>query len=133
MTQPITTRFTIIGAGAGGSDIGAFGLGCGSVDVIEDESRLPDRLALSQNYPNPFNPVTMIEYHLPRKNHVTIAIFNVLGQKVQTLIDVQQPAGTYTVAWDGRDTAGQSVPTGVYLYRLQAGEYTQTKRMLLLK
>jgi len=103
-----------------------------SVEDAQEDER-PYRFELSQNYPNPFNPVTTIEYGTPIRSQVTIEIFNVLGQKVRTLVNATQSAGSYRVEWAGTDDAGQSVPTGVYLYRFQAGEVVQTKKMLLLK
>ncbi|MFH1699431.1 MAG: right-handed parallel beta-helix repeat-containing protein [Candidatus Zixiibacteriota bacterium] len=104
-------------------------------DVDDDESGtiLPYRFDLSQNYPNPFNPVTTIEYSLPERSHVTIEVYNVLGQKVRSLVDREESAGSYTTTWDGKSERGQSVSTGVYLYRFQAGDHVETKKMLLLK
>ena len=103
---------------------------------VEDEEQgdvLPYRFELSQNYPNPFNPVTTIEYSLPTRSHVSIQIYNVLGQKVRTLVDREQAAGSYTITWDGTTTSGQPAATGVYLYHYQAGDHVETKKMLLLK
>jgi hypothetical protein len=94
---------------------------------------LPYRFELSQNYPNPFNPITTIEYGLPECCHVTIEVYNVLGQKVRTLVDREESAGSYTITWDGTSSAGTPVATGVYLYRFQAGDHIQSKKMLLLK
>ena len=94
---------------------------------------LPYQFRLHQNYPNPFNPVTMIEYSLPWKSHVTIEVFNLLGQRVRTLVDKEMSSGSYTAFWDGTSTDGQKVTTGVYLYRLKAGDHVETKKMLLLK
>ncbi|MFH1699472.1 MAG: T9SS type A sorting domain-containing protein [Candidatus Zixiibacteriota bacterium] len=104
-------------------------------DVEDDEygDNLPYKFELSQNYPNPFNPVTTIEYSLPQRSHVTIEVYNLLGQKVITLIDYEQIAGNYTIVWDGENDIGVSVATGVYLYRFQTDEYTETKKMLLVK
>ncbi|MFH1699798.1 MAG: T9SS type A sorting domain-containing protein [Candidatus Zixiibacteriota bacterium] len=105
-----------------------------SVDV-DDEcgDNLPYRFELSQNYPNPFNPVTTISYSLPRKSAVSIEIFNILGQKVKTLIDETKPAGDYQITWDGNDSNGAKVSTGIYFYRFQAGDFVETKKMILLK
>lgn len=104
-------------------------------DVADDEHGdiLPYRFDLSQNYPNPFNPVTTIKYSLPQRSYVTIEVFNVLGQKVRTLVDREESAGSYSITWDGTGSSGQTVSTGVYLYRFQAGEHVETKKMLLLK
>jgi len=94
---------------------------------------LPYRFELSQNYPNPFNPVTTMEYNLPRKSNVTIEVYNVLGQKIRTLLDREKSAGSYTITWDGKTANGQPAATGVYLYSFQAGDYVETKKMILLK
>jgi hypothetical protein len=99
----------------------------------EPSDQLPYDFELSQNYPNPFNPVTTIVYDLPQRSRVTIEIYNVLDQKVRTLVDREQPAGSYTISWDGTSSSGDAVATGVYLYRFQADEYVETKKMLLLK
>lgn len=103
---------------------------------VEDDEYgdiLPYQFELSQNYPNPFNPVTTIEYSLPERSSVTIEVFNVVGQKVRTLVDRVESAGSYTVTWDGTSSSGQPVSTGVYLYRFQAGDHVESKKMLLLK
>jgi hypothetical protein len=88
---------------------------------------------LSQNYPNPFNPSTTISYQLPRSGKVELKIYNMLGQEVRKLVDENQAAGQYTVQWDGRNYNGKPVASGVYLYRLKAGEFVETKKMLLLR
>jgi subtilisin family serine protease len=88
---------------------------------------------LAQNYPNPFNPETDISYDLPQGCHVKLSVFNIMGQKVRTLVDEYQTAGHKTVQWDGRDHIGEEVASGVYFYRLQTGEYSQVRKMLMLK
>ena len=88
---------------------------------------------LEQNRPNPFNPATVISYGVPAETHVTLDIFNLLGQHLVTLVDEDKPAGMYRVSWNGRDAAGMAVATGVYLYRLHAGGHTETKQMVLIK
>lgn len=103
------------------------------VENDQNGAVLPYRFDLSQNYPNPFNPVTTIEYSLPQQSHVTIEIYNVLGQKVRTLVDREESAGTYTITWDGTATTGRPAATGVYLYRFQADKHVETKKMLLIK
>lgn len=104
-------------------------------DVKDDEfgDILPFRFELSQNYPNPFNPITTIKYSLPKRSHVVIEVYNSLGQKVRTLVNREESVGSYTITWNGTNASGKSVSTGVYLYRFQAGEYIETKKMLLLK
>ena len=103
------------------------------VDEQGSTDRLPYRFELAQNYPNPFNPVTTIEYSLPKRSQVTIEIFNVLGQKVRTLVNEAKSAGSYRIEWNGSDDTGRPVSSGVYLYRFQAGDIVQTKKMLLIK
>jgi len=96
-------------------------------------SGLPSAFSLSQNYPNPFNPVTKIDYILARKTRVTLSIYNASGQRVATLVDEEQSAGSKTVSWDGTSDDGTLMATGIYFYRLHADEFNQTKKMLLLK
>ncbi|MCH7878604.1 MAG: T9SS type A sorting domain-containing protein [candidate division Zixibacteria bacterium] len=102
---------------------------------VEDDINptLPERFVLNQNYPNPFNAGTTIEYSLPRRSHVTIEVFNVLGQRVRSLVDREMSAGSYTISWNGTNVSGQLVASGVYLYRFQAGDHIETKKMQLLK
>ena len=88
---------------------------------------------LSQNYPNPFNPSTRVEYNLPVSQHTTITVYNVLGRKVATLVDDVRSAGTHQAVWDGRDQSGQVAASGVYFYRITAGDFIQTRKMTLLK
>ena len=84
--------------------------------------------SLDQNYPNPFNPTTEIRFDLPQEGHVTLEVFNLLGQMVATLIDEKRDAGEHSVSWN----AG-NVSSGVYFYRLKVGEFVETKKMMLLK
>lgn len=93
----------------------------------------PARFALHPNFPNPFNASTTIRYDLARAAQVTIRIYNLLGQEVRTLIHRAETAGYKTAVWDGTDDAGRSVASGVYLYRLEAANFTQTRKLLLLK
>jgi parallel beta-helix repeat protein len=88
---------------------------------------------LSQNYPNPFNPQTIIEYTLPKSCWVKLTIHNILGQTVRTLIDRYETKGTNRVLWDGKDKVGNAVASGIYFCRLQAGDFSETKKMLLLR
>ncbi len=94
---------------------------------------LPLQFRLYHNYPNPFNPTTTIRYDLPQNSKVILTIYNILGQKVRTLVQKQQPAGQYQVQWDGRDDSGEKVSSGVYLYKMVAGDFVQVKKMLLVK
>lgn len=94
---------------------------------------VPQVFALHANYPNPFNPSTTIRYQLPHSGLVRLEVFDVLGQKVRTLVADAQPAGVHRLVWDSRNDAGHLVGAGVYLYRLRAGEFTQVRKLLLLK
>jgi hypothetical protein len=87
--------------------------------------------ALGQNYP--FNPETSIPYELVDGAHVTLEIYNSLGQRVRTLVNAEQPRGSYQIAWDGRDVGGRAVSSGIYLARMTAGGFNDTRRMVLLK
>jgi len=94
---------------------------------------VPERFALSQNYPNPFNPQTHIVYVLPRAGQVQLTVYNVMGQSVCRLVDEVQGAGEHAVTWHGQDGFGRAVASGIYFYQLTAGEFVETKKMLLLK
>lgn len=94
---------------------------------------LPKRYSLSQNYPNPFNANTQIVFALPKAGHTTLEVFNILGQKVNTLVNEYLTAGNKVVNWDGRDDRRQPVPSGIYLYKLRSGEFVERKKMLYLK
>ena len=98
----------------------------------EEESR-PTTFSVSQNYPNPFNPVTNFRIALPQASHVKIEIFNILGQKMKTLVDEDMRAGVFVVDWDGKDDRGLEVSSGIYFYRIVAGEFSDIKKMVLLK
>ena len=93
---------------------------------------LPTSFQLGQNYPNPFNPSTIIPYQLPASSHVRLEVFNVLGQRLATLVDAEQSAGVYAVQWDATDAAGRAVGAGVYIYRLSSGGMTESRRMVLV-
>jgi len=105
----------------------------GPLAVKELPGDMPKVYELSHNYPNPFNPSTTIQYAVPRASSVSLVIYNVLGQHVRTLVDQPQNAGRFTVTWDGRDNSGLGVGSGVYFYRLNAGETSIVKKMLMLK
>ena len=101
--------------------------------LTTDSRGLPQEYALAQNYPNPFNPGTMLAFDVPVDVHVNLSIFNVLGQQVRILTDRDYVVGRYELEWNGRDDNGDPVSTGVYFYRLTAGELVFTKKMMLLK
>ncbi len=108
------------------------------VTSVEDEKQLPTEFVLKQNYPNPFNPSTTIEFSLPIKANVQLGVYNILGQEVATLVNEEKPAGEYEVEFSaigGSAFSGNAytLTSGIYFYRLQAGEYVETKKMILLK
>jgi hypothetical protein len=98
----------------------------------EEESK-PTAFLLSQNYPNPFNPVTNFKLSLPKASHVKMEIFNIVGQRVKTLLDEDMRAGVFVVDWDGKDEKGVEVSSGVYFYRVVAGSFSDIKKMVLLR
>jgi flagellar hook assembly protein FlgD len=94
---------------------------------------LPSGFSVSQNYPNPFNPLTEIKFSLPENSPVKLVIFNVLGQKVKTLLDRDMQAGNHSVIWDGKNQDGNDVGSGIYFYRIEAGQYKVSRKMLVIK
>jgi hypothetical protein len=105
----------------------------GSITGIANNKGLPATYQLANNYPNPFNPSTNIQYALPQSGQISLVLYNLLGQKVRTLVYGFMSAGYHEVIWDGRDDNGQSVQTGIYFYRLQTGTIALVKKMLLIK
>ncbi len=100
---------------------------------LKNEIRQQSEAELEQNSPNPFNPSTTIRYQLQKPSHVTITIFNPLGQKIKVLTDQEQTAGIHKVVWDGTNSRDQKVPSGLYLYQLKVNGTVQTRRMLYIK
>jgi hypothetical protein len=102
-------------------------------DEGEETAIRPTDFKLEQNYPNPFNPETEIEYTLHRPAYVILQIYNLLGQKVKTLVNERQTIGSFLIVWDGKNTKGREVTSGIYFYRLEVNGVSQTRRMVLLK
>ena len=100
---------------------------------VENVEGLPTDFALKQNYPNPFNPSTQINFALPNQASVKIAIYNVAGELVRTLVNDDMSAGNYRLMWNATDNNGRMVSSGVYIYRMQAGKFVSSRKMLLLK
>jgi hypothetical protein len=96
-------------------------------------AQLPTEFALYQNYPNPFNPTTTIRYDVKQATEVKLVIYNMLGQEVRTLVNNRQDAGYKTVVWDGLNNRGSRVASGIYIYRLKAGDFVQARKMILMK
>lgn len=109
----------------------------GSIDDLtgtdDDLLVIPEHFFISQNYPNPFNPATTISYGLPDDADVRIEIYNILGQNVRTLADEHQAAGYRAVIWDGNDASGNQVSSGIYFYRIEAGDFHASKKMVMIK
>jgi len=103
------------------------------IQLSVEEELIPDEFALSQNYPNPFNPSTQIRYALAENTKVTVTIYNMLGSKVRTLVNNYQDAGFKNVLWNATNDNGASVSAGMYIYTIQAGNFYQAKKMILLK
>ncbi len=103
------------------------------ISVNDPVAGAPKQFALHQNYPNPFNPSTAITYDIKDPGKVSIKIYNTLGQEVRTLVNAKQNAGTYSIMWDGRNNAGQAVSSGIYIYRMQTGNFIQSRKMMFLK
>ncbi len=122
VTDPSIGALTLI---AGGPILPA-------LDVPAEPAELPAAYSLAQNYPNPFNPSTVISYTLPARVHVQLIVYNILGEEVRRLVDREQPPGKWSVTFDASSAAG-GLASGVYLYRLQAGNYSSVKKMLLLR
>lgn len=113
------------------SNVGSFKIG--SVTEVESDEDIPISYRLEQNYPNPFNPTTVINYSLPQAEYVTIKIYDMLGREVRTLINSEIEAGKHSVEWSGKNELGQTVSSGMYIYRIEAGNFVQVRKMLLLK
>ena len=99
----------------------------------EDIDQIPTRFALEQNFPNPFNPVTTLRYTVPEQELVNISVYDMRGNLVKKMVNTSQSPGIKTVRWDATDSQGNTVSAGVYLYKIQAGTFSQTKKMILLK
>ena len=127
-----SSEYLIIGNtqsfGNGSYDIWLLMFSENPITAVENSAIQPNRFRLRQNFPNPFNPVTIIGYSLPRPGDVTLLIFNLLGEEVARLVDGFQPTGTYQIIWNASNVA-----SGIYFYRLQAGDFVQTRKMVLLK
>ncbi len=118
---------------SGGNIIADLTVGIAAGIGDDDELDIPNSVNLSQNYPNPFNPSTNISFTLNAGSHATLEVFNLLGQKIATLLDEYLPMGESTVAWDTTDDSGTQVASGIYLYRLQVGSQSSAKKMVLIR
>ncbi len=106
----------------------------GALDVKEvNTPAKPTVFSLAQNYPNPFNPTTLIRFSLPKDSYVKLEVYNILGQKVKTLVNEKLTAGVKEVSWDGKGAKGMSVASGIYFYRIKADTFSDVKKMVVLK
>ena len=134
--------FSTTGANGSWSDLSGYGVDNTvriytqpplALSVDDDDNLVPNSFSLAQNYPNPFNPTTTIRFELPARSQVTLAVFDILGRRVATIANDDFSAGEHEVTWDGRNDDGEEASSGVYLYRLVAGQQTIARKMLLLK
>lgn len=102
-------------------------------DADNGDPAIPSINSMSQNYPNPFNPTTTIKYSLAKSGQVSISVFNILGQKVKSLVNESRPAGENTTVWDGKDSSGSEVASGVYFYRIHSESLDETRKMILMR
>jgi hypothetical protein len=132
--QNYTGNIVNTGGGAAAESVYVSGSGAPALDVAVSGNGLPEIIQLGQNYPNPFNPNTRIPYSVNKKSWVKLTIFNILGQRIRTLIDEEQEAGYYRPEFDiSRNNNGVELPSGVYFYRLEIARVSFTKKLLLLK
>ena len=101
--------------------------------VEQNGESIPIAYRMAQNYPNPFNPETSISYALPKPAHVVLQIYDILGRQVRTLVNETKLTGHHHITWNGRDAQGLALPSGIYLYKIQAGEFEAVRKMLLAK
>jgi len=121
----------VIRSGVGHNEFGVFcwrGFEFEDTNSIDGINQIPTKYELGQNYPNPFNPVTQISFSLPRESHVRINVYNLLGQLTETITDQQHTAGLHSVLFDG-----SSYTSGIYFYRIEADDFMDTKKMMILK
>ncbi len=121
-----------VGSGQGGTNMGAFDIGCSS-ELFIDNSIFPSEFVLYQNYPNPFNPITKIRYDLPINSLVSVTVYDMMGREVKNLVNGIQTAGFKSVKWDGTNNNNQTVSAGLYIYSIYSDNYIDTKKMILLK
>jgi hypothetical protein len=127
------TNASAMTASTDGGPVGDLRWMDGNLSSKKDNIVLPKDFTLHQNYPNPFNPTTDISFTLNKESEVTLTIFNMLGQQVKELTSGLKPAGNYTLQWNGSDNMGARVSSGIYLYTLNDGSRSHTKKMVLMK
>ena len=113
--------------------VGAQRVHFNDVEIISNGSLLPETFALAQNYPNPFNPSTEISFDTQKKTHVTLAVYNVLGQQIRILVNRELSAGRHSVNWEGDNDSGAKIASGMYFYKLITNDFTTSRKMMLVK
>lgn len=134
--NPSTTYYWRVIATDGREGIASSPVSTFETDVIlsaEETEALPQTFAMEQNYPNPFNPETVIRFQLPTSAAVSLRVFDLLGREVATLVNEMKPAGFHTVTWNGRNSYRRQVASGVYFFRIEAGSFVETRRMVLVR
>lgn len=126
-------KFTIVGADKVAGSVAKWTKRIATGIEDNEFTQLPTDHKLSQNYPNPFNPETVIEFELPRRTRVRLSVFNILGQEVAELLNEEVSAGSHRVTWDGKSSAGKSLASGIYFYRIVAEDFAELKKMILIK
>lgn len=136
----LTTSQTVAGINQSANYTGHFGFWHPGISMslsVDDNDHsdplLPDRFVLKQNYPNPFNPETEISFNLPVASHTKLEIFNILGKSVVMLVDEHMTAGQHSVHWFGKTDKGEQAASGIYFYKITAGDYFDIKKMVLIK
>jgi flagellar hook assembly protein FlgD len=110
-------------------DLGNYQIGVPTT-IESNANNLPTKFELAQNYPNPFSSVTVVPYNIHRQSDIQVTIYDILGREVRKFAIGPQAAGSYTILWDGRNSLGQTVANGIYLYKLQVGSESQVKKMI---
>ena len=121
-----------IGTGENGTNMGAFDEECEAI-LLVDKDVIPLKYYLHQNYPNPFNPITTLQYDLPEDGLVKITVYDMLGNVVSNLVNTNQSSGYKSIQWNATNNQGEPVSAGVYLYKIQVGDFVDTRKMILLK
>ena len=125
-------RVRVVQDGAGWDSISSFFAIQGSITSVQKREKYPNTFALS-NFPNPFNPATTIQFSLPEAGFVSLVVYDIAGQKVREIVSGEKISGLHSVIWNGTNEFGHNVSSGIYLYRLQAGEFTKTQAMTLVR
>ncbi|MCK4577265.1 MAG: DUF1565 domain-containing protein [Candidatus Marinimicrobia bacterium] len=122
-----------LGTGQDGANMGAWGIGCEEIFLTDLGTMLLKEFTLYQNYPNPFNPVSTIQYDLPQASNVSLIVYDLLGREVARLVDGYMEPGNHQVQWNGKNSSGRELPSGIYIARLVTPEYAKSIKMVLLK